>query len=282
MQALPVAEIVRLAALAGLVAVLAIGTRSARRVLGRAAHATDYSEALESARQHLDQSAHARERAENALAALDARDAELSEQNRLFNAAMDKMSQGLCMFDQDQKLLVCNDRYIEMYGLSKELAKRGTPFRKIVESRIDKGLYVGDNAEAYLDERLASAREAVRNTRLHELSDGRVIAITHEPMEGGGWVATHDDVTHLRRIEAKLSHMSRHDALTDLPNRLQLRERMRAGALRRSRWRGASSSCCCWRSTGSRRSTKPSGLRSAMRCCRALPNGCAAASKARI
>ena len=227
LQALPVAELVRLVTLIGLVAVLAIGTRSARRVLGRAAHATDYSEALESARQHLDQSAHARERAENAFAALDARDAELSEQNRLFNAAMGKMTQGLCMFDQNQNLLVCNDRYIEMYGLSKELAKRGTPFRKIVESRIDKGLYVGDNAEAYLDERLASAREAVRNTRLHELSDGRVIAIAHEPLEGGGWVATHDDVTHLRRIEAKLSHMSRHDALTDLPNRLQLRERMR-------------------------------------------------------
>ena len=226
LQSLPAAEIVRFVALAGLVAVLAIGTRSARRVLGRAAHATDYSEALEAARQHLDQSAQARERAENALAALAARDAELSEQNRLFNAAMGKMSQGLCMFDQNQNLLVCNDRYIEMYGLSKELSKRGTPFRKIIECRIDRGLFVGDNAEAYLDERLESAREAVRNTRLHELSDGRVIAITHEPLEGGGWVATHDDVTHLRRIEAKLSHMSRHDALTDLPNRLQLRERM--------------------------------------------------------
>jgi diguanylate cyclase (GGDEF)-like protein len=222
----PAAEFVRLAALVVLVVMLAIGARSARRVLARAADATDYREALESARRHLAQSAHARERAESALAALDARDAELSEQNRLFNAALDKMSQGLCMFDQDQNLLVCNDRYIEMYGLSKDLSKRGTPFRKIIESRIDRGLFVGDNPEAYLDERLASARDAVRNTRLHELTDGRVIAITHEPLDGGGWVATHDDVTHLRRIEAKLSHMSRHDTLTDLPNRLQLRERM--------------------------------------------------------
>ena len=66
----------------------------------------------------------------------------------------------------------------------------------------------------------------MRNTRLHELSDGRIIAITHEPLEGGGWVATHDDVKRLRRIEAKLSHMARHDALTDLPNRVELRERM--------------------------------------------------------
>jgi diguanylate cyclase (GGDEF)-like protein len=223
---LPVAEVVRLIALTGIVVVLASAAFSARRLLGRAAHASDYGEALEAARQHLEQSVQAREHAESALAALDVRDAELSEQNRLFNAALAKMSQGLCMFDQDQKLVVCNNRYVEMYGLSQELAKPGTLFRTIIESRIAKGLYVGDNAEAYLDERLASAREAVSNTKLHELSDGRVIAITHEPMEGGGWVATHDDVTRLRSIEAKLSHMSRHDALTDLPNRVQLRERM--------------------------------------------------------
>jgi hypothetical protein len=66
----------------------------------------------------------------------------------------------------------------------------------------------------------------VRNTKIQELSDGRVIVIIHEPMEGGGWVATHEDVTRLRRIEAKLSHMARHDALTDLPNRVLLRERI--------------------------------------------------------
>ncbi|HEY8246150.1 MAG TPA: EAL domain-containing protein [Hyphomicrobium sp.] len=223
---LPGAEAERVVALAGLAIVLAIGTYTARKMLGRAAHASDYRDALEAARQHLAESVRAREQAESALRALDRRDAELSEQNRLFNAALAKMSQGLCMFDQGQKLLVCNDRYIEMYGLSKSLAEPGTPFRKIIESRIANGLYVGENSEAYLDERLASAREAVRNTRLHELSDGRIIAITHEPLEGGGWVATHDDVTRLRRIEAKLSHMARHDALTDLPNRVELRERM--------------------------------------------------------
>lgn len=223
---LPAAEAERLVALGALVLVLAVGTYSARRLLGRTAHLSDYGEALEAARQHLQESVHARWRAEAALAALDRREAELSEQNRLFNAALAKMSQGLCMFDQDQNLLVCNDRYIEMYGLSKDLAKRGTPFRKIIESRIEKGLYGVGDAAAYLEERLASAREAVHNTKLHELGDGRIIAITHEPMEGGGWVATHDDVTRLRRIEAKLSHMARHDALTDLPNRIQLRERM--------------------------------------------------------
>lgn len=222
----PAAEAERLVTLIGLVIVLAAGAYGARRVLGRAAHLTDYGEALEAAQRHLEASARARSEAEMALAALDRRDAELSEQNRLFDAALSKMSQGLCMFDQDQRLLVCNTRYVEMYGLSSDLARRGTPFRKIVESRIANGLYNGRDGEAYLEERFASVREAVRHTKVHELSDGRIIAITHAPLDGGGWVATHDDVTYLRRIEARLSYMARHDTLTDLPNRAQLRERL--------------------------------------------------------
>lgn len=220
------AEAERLAALVALVVVLAAGAYGARRVLGRAAHMADYGEALDAARKHLEESSRARARAESAIAALDLREAELSEQNRLFNAALSNMPQGLCMFDQDERLLVCNHRYIEMYGLSKDLSRRGTPFDKIIESRIKKGLFEGKDAEAYLEERIDAVRQTVRHTKVHELRDGRIIAITHEPLEGGGWVATHDDVTYLHRIEARLSYLARHDALTDLPNRSQLRERL--------------------------------------------------------
>ncbi len=211
------------------------------------------------ARQHLDQSVHARERAESALAALDARDAELSEQNRLFNAALAKMSQGLCMFDQDQKLLVCNDRYIEMYGLSKELAKRGTPFRKIIESRIAKGLYVGDNAEAYLDERLASAREAVRNTQAAR-AERRARHRHHARAPGGrrmGGDARRRHAPAAHRGEA-VAHVAPRRAHRPAEPRAAARAHA-AGAVRRCAWRGASSSCCCSRSTGSRRSTTTLG-----------------------
>ena len=64
------------------------------------------------------------------------------------------------------------------------------------------------------------------NTKVQELSDGRTIAVMHEPMPHGGWVATHEDITQLRRVEQQMSHMARHDALTDLPNRVLLRERI--------------------------------------------------------
>jgi diguanylate cyclase (GGDEF)-like protein len=220
------AEIEKIVALTALVLFLAIATYSGRKLLGRAAHAADYSEALEAAERHLEEATQARQRAENALLELDRHKADLLEQNRRFNAALANMTQGLCMFDEEQRLMVCNDRYIEMYGLSKDLAVPGTPFRTIIESRIAKGLYTGDDPQRYLEERLSAAREPVPTTKIQELSDGRIIAIMHEPMEHGGWVATHEDITQLRRIEARLSHMSRHDSLTDLPNRALLREQI--------------------------------------------------------
>jgi diguanylate cyclase (GGDEF)-like protein len=220
------AEVERGVALAALVLFLAIATYSARQLLSRAAHAADYAEALEAAKRHLQEATQAKEKAEAALIELDRNKADLTEQNRRFDAALGNMRMGLCMFDQEQRLLVCNDRYLDMYDLPKELGRPGTTFRQIIEARIAKGLYVGDKPEDYLRERLAAASEMEANTKVQEMSDGRSIAIIHEPMKHGGWVATHEDITQLRQTEAQLSHMARHDTLTDLPNRVLLREQM--------------------------------------------------------
>jgi len=227
------AELERGAALAAIVLFLAIATYSARQLLSRAAHASDYGEALEAAKRHLEEATQAKEKAEAALIELDRNKADLTEQNRRFDAALGNMHMGLCMFDQEQRLLVCNDRYLDMYRLPKELGRPGTTFRQIIEARIANGLYVGDKSEDYLNERLAAAREMQANTKVQEMSDGRSIVINHEPMLHGGWVATHEDITQLRQIEEQLSHMARHDALTDLPNRVLLRDHMRT-CLRRS------------------------------------------------
>ncbi len=70
------------------------------------------------------------------------------------------------------------------------------------------------------------------SSRINELADGRLICVTREPMAGGGWVATHRDVTEQLRSEAKITHMAQHDALTDLPNRVLLKERMEQRAVR--------------------------------------------------
>jgi diguanylate cyclase (GGDEF)-like protein len=163
----------------------------------------------------------------------------LKAQNLILDAALETMSQGLCMFDADQRVITCNSRYAEMYGLSAEQVRAGTPLRRIVEHRIAKGLFIAAGPEEYLRERMAPVL-APSNT-IHELSDGRSIAIARRPTPGGGWVTTHEDITEHRRKEARIAHMAHHDALTNLPNRVLLNERLEL-ALARTR-QGETAAC---------------------------------------
>jgi diguanylate cyclase (GGDEF)-like protein/PAS domain S-box-containing protein len=220
------AEVERLVALAALVAFLAVATYNARLLLSRSAHACDYAEALHAARSNLEEATAARTRAEAALAELDRRDAELSEQNKRFDAALEHMKQAICMYDREQRLIVCNRRYAEMYGLTPDQVKPGTTLREVLEHRIAAGIYACGDPREYIRVRLARATENVAVTDVQEVSDGRIIATMHQPTPDGGWVATLEDITELRRAEARLAHVALHDALTDLPNRTLLRERL--------------------------------------------------------
>jgi diguanylate cyclase (GGDEF)-like protein len=161
-------------------------------------------------------------------AELRAQKEELETQNLRFEAALSNMSQGLCMFDGSQRLVVCNTRYTEMYRLSPELAVPGTTLAQILEHRIANGVLGSEIPHGYVDDSLAVAASNAPSTRIVELNDRRAIAIAHRPMPGGGWLSTHDDLTEYRRIEARVAHMARHDALTELPNRVLLLERLEA------------------------------------------------------
>lgn len=138
------------------------------------------------------------------------------------------------MFDGEKRLIVSNARYAEIYGIHPELVRPSTPFRKILESRVAAGQFSVGDPEAYIRERIAAVEEARSSVKVQQLTDGRSIAISHRPLEGGGWVATHDDITEIRRIEAQIAHMAHHDALTDLPNRVRFREELES-AIERAR-----------------------------------------------
>ena len=150
----------------------------------------------------------------------------LETQNLRFDAALNNMTQALCMFDGQQRLVVCNTPYIELYGLPEELIRPGTTFRTIVDYRISRGFHVGVEADEIVREVLECMVDDRPVTKVRELGDGRVIAIKQRRMPDGGWISTHEDITEYRRIEARVAYMARHDVLTDLPNRLLLRERL--------------------------------------------------------
>jgi methyl-accepting chemotaxis protein len=110
-----------------------------------------------------------------------------------FNAALNNMSQGLCMFDSNKRLVVCNDRYARLYALPPELLVPGTPHQAIMKHRLASGLLTRSEDDQFAALSRHSADEV--SSRIDKLSDGRMIKVVRAPMPGGGWVATHEDVT---------------------------------------------------------------------------------------
>jgi diguanylate cyclase (GGDEF)-like protein len=150
----------------------------------------------------------------------------LRVRNFQFDAAINNMSQGLCFFDADHTLIVCNDRYIEMYDIPPGKVGPGTPLTEIVDLRFEAGSFPAMSREEYLCWRTNIAVSNEAKDTVVELKNGKTIKIRHRPMSDLGWVATHEDITEQRQAEVKIEHMAHHDALTDLANRVLLNERL--------------------------------------------------------
>jgi diguanylate cyclase (GGDEF)-like protein len=150
----------------------------------------------------------------------------LRVRNFQFDTAINNMSQGLCFFDSDHRLIVCNDRFVEIYNIPAARVRPGMKLTEIVDLRIEAGSFPAMTREEYIRWRndVAISNEAKDSTV--ELKDGRTIKIRHRPMPGGGWVATHEDITEQRQSEVKIEYMAHHDSLTDLANRVLLNDRL--------------------------------------------------------
>jgi methyl-accepting chemotaxis protein len=130
----------------------------------------------------------------------------LQVHNQRMRVALDNMSQGLCMFDGNERLVVCNQRYADMYKLPPEIAKPGTTLAGLLEYRIANGSF-SRNIEDYRRELLASMAQGGTRTTEVKSTDGRTIFVANRPMKGGGWVATHEDVTERRDAEIERAAM---------------------------------------------------------------------------
>ena len=167
-------------------------------------------------RRVLDNARRAEQLAEQALA-----------QHGRFEAALANMPHGLCMFDAKKRLVICNARYREMYNLPATLVSRGRRWRRSSST----ARRIGNAPKEFPNYVTHDGIDfAVGNNSVFEfaLEDGRTIRINHLPLSGGGYVATHEDMTEAVRAETQITHMARHDALTDLPNRVFFREQLQA------------------------------------------------------
>jgi len=137
--------------------------------------------------------------------------------------AINNMSQGLLLFDAEARMVICNQRYLDMYGLSPDVVKPGCSIHDIIAHRHATGSFKGD-VEQYCAELIESIAER-RLSMVHSSYD-RSIQILSTPVPGGGWVATHEDVTERKRYDEKIQYLAHYDSLTGLPNRTLFQQRL--------------------------------------------------------
>ena len=150
----------------------------------------------------------------------------LRQSNLLLDAALENMSQGLCLYDAQNRLEVFNRRFLEIFKLPPDQIKPGTSYKDVLAISIGVHNHTGKNVDQLLAEQAEFLRERTAKPHLYELNNGRVVACLYCPTADGRWVATYEDVTERRQAEAKIIHMARHDALTNLPNRILFQDKM--------------------------------------------------------
>jgi diguanylate cyclase (GGDEF)-like protein len=161
--------------------------------------------------------------------------AELAQQAELRVVALDAMAQGLSMFDSRGRLVTCNSRFLELYGIPASLSAPGTPLRTIVEERIAAGGYDGTFEKFCLDTGLSgAASHGPRDVAI----GGRILEMNPKPLADGGWVTLHEDVTERRQSVGQIAFLASHDALTGLSNRAFFDEHLQIAWARAERGQG--------------------------------------------
>jgi methyl-accepting chemotaxis protein len=134
--------------------------------------------------------------------------------NTLLNAAMENLIQGVSMYDNRARLVLCNKRYIEMSILPPENFRSGTPLREILMRRAQIGAFAGD-VDEYVAGALKQAASGRTEEKTYELEDGRTVLVITRPLPDGGWVSSHTDVTQQRTAEKERDSLRQREQRRD-------------------------------------------------------------------
>jgi diguanylate cyclase (GGDEF)-like protein len=145
---------------------------------------------------------------------------------RRFDTALNNMPYGLCMFDSTRHIVVANQTLTRQMGLSPGCELKGSSLHHVVDCGVSAGLISAANAKLLIDSLDARLAGGVDTAFAIEMLDCRTFEFTVRAMEDGGMVVLIEDITARKIAEAKINHLARFDALTGLPNRVTLRDRM--------------------------------------------------------
>jgi len=157
---------------------------------------------------------------------LRSQEAQLREQNILFDAALNNMSHGLCMFDAEGSLIVSNQRYAELFELEGGNVKPGMTAAQLAALQQVEPLEPETGLP--LEGRLKASKHSkgAQSTEMVKFRSGRIVLTTRQPLAEGGWVAISEDITERQEARDRLAFLARHDLLTQLPNRIEFRDQM--------------------------------------------------------
>jgi methyl-accepting chemotaxis protein len=141
-----------------------------------------------------------------------AADRRLDDKGRLLGITLNNMTQGVVMFDTSGRLVVSNDQYITMYGLSPDVVKPGAALIDIIRSRITSGNLRRD-PEEYCNEIISQMAAGKTVSFISETPDGRAVSVVNRPIPGSTyWVGTHDDITERRAAERRSALLDEQEA----------------------------------------------------------------------
>lgn len=117
----------------------------------------------------------------------------LEQLNGWFEVALDNMARGLSMFDAEQRLIVCNKIYRDIYGLPPELTQPGTPLSDIVRYHVrretgEERLEDVEKQRKWIEHHVAELARGKTFSYVQQLKDGRTILVNNQPLPNGGWV----------------------------------------------------------------------------------------------
>ncbi|PTM98374.1 bifunctional diguanylate cyclase/phosphodiesterase [Mycoplana dimorpha] len=145
----------------------------------------------------------------------------IAEVSKNLDLALENMTQGLCLFDADERLVLCNKRFAEIFRFPGERIRVGLTFRELIDRALAAtygapDIWLPKASELYARHRVLIDQDAAV---IEKTADGTSIQIRYKQIAGGGWVATYEDISERIRNEEQIAHMARHDGLTGLPNR---------------------------------------------------------------
>jgi len=171
------------------------------------------------------------------------KNAQLDAAHEQLDATLANLSQGVCFFDKDLKVVVCNRRYCELFDLPDGAIEVGMSVAEVARLRIAAGSLPHGSLDEYLRMVDAIVGDGKPSDAIVELADGRSLSRHVQPLPGRGTIVTHEDVTERRQAEAKIAYMARHDMLTGLANRSLFQSRMEQALALAERGKGFAVLC---------------------------------------